>query len=318
MKKKFLPLVLIPAVLLCSGCVRTKTILSEIRPCMQDLWEILVSNGSTLPGDPVIARVCTTGSVIRASDLRKQFSVVSDSQRDRYLSPNGSDALLQDVIDLRIFALAGRQMGIESDPQFRQDMQEYRYRLMAGHYQRLLLHSGLRVTDAEIQNYYAHDKAYQPELTLWVRQIRLGSLSDAKIALRLLKKKSFEDVARRMSTDKVSGANGGLLPPMTEKWLAPAQKKILQDLHKGKVSGIRKNGPNFFILRIDDERLVAPPLETVREDIRRLLENQKLVDWAKGARQQCPIEIDKKILGSIDFKTNGTKTPATNSAKQIP
>jgi len=175
---------------------------------------------------------------------------------------------------------------------------------------------GVKVTDAEIEEYYNENKKdYRVPQSRDVRHILVAKkpLAD-RIYAQLQDGGNFAALARRHSQDPGSKANGGKLTVRKGETVPPFDKAAFS-LKKGQLSKPVKTTYGFHIVEAlsDVKPASTTPLEDVEEQIRQQLlqeERQKAIaDWSKELNEDFENEIAYQV-GYAPPSTNQT-TAAT-------
>lgn len=149
------------------------------------------------------------------------------------------------------------------------------------------------VTDAEIQALYDKAKGEATEPEYRARHILVESEAEAKkILADLGKKLKFEDLAKKHSKDPGSARNGGQLDWADRRVFVPEFSEALARLKKGETTRTPvKTQFGYHIIRLDDMRQPQiPPLDTVRGDIVRQIQQQRVRDAIMAVRAGAKIE----------------------------
>jgi peptidyl-prolyl cis-trans isomerase C len=149
------------------------------------------------------------------------------------------------------------------------------------------------VTDAEIQALYdkAKSEAVEPEYR--ARHILVKTEAEAKkIIADLGKKAKFEDLARKLSKDPGSAKNGGALDWSDRRAFVPEFSEALAALKKGETTRTPvKTQFGYHVIRLDDTRQPQlPPLDAVRGEIVKQLQQQRVREAVTAARAGAKIE----------------------------
>ena len=149
------------------------------------------------------------------------------------------------------------------------------------------------VSDEDIKAEYDKFAAANSGKEYKARHILVEKESEAKAIIGQLKKGAkFEDLAKKLSKDPGSGANGGDLD-----W-APASNYVtefaeaLTKLGKGKITDTPvKSQFGYHIIRLDDVRdAQLPKFEEVKPQIAQQLQQQKLANYQNELRTKARIE----------------------------
>lgn len=150
------------------------------------------------------------------------------------------------------------------------------------------------VSDAEIQAAYDKAKAEAIEPEYRARHILVKTEAEARKILTDLGKKKvkFEDLAKQYSKDPGSAKNGGELDWSDRGAFVKEFSDALAGLKKGETTKTPvKTQFGYHIIRLDDTRQPQlPPLETVRGEIVKQLQQQRVRDAITAVRAHAKIE----------------------------
>jgi len=149
------------------------------------------------------------------------------------------------------------------------------------------------VTDAEIQETYDKAKAGPIEPEYRARHILVKTEAEAKkLIADLGKKAKFEDLAKKYSKDPGSAKNGGALDWSDRRAFVPEFSDALAGLKKGETTKTPvKTQFGYHVIRLDDTRQPKiPPLDVVRGDIVKQLQQLRIRDAIAAARAGAKIE----------------------------
>ncbi|MFA6133033.1 MAG: peptidylprolyl isomerase [Phycisphaerae bacterium] len=149
----------------------------------------------------------------------------------------------------------------------------------------------LAVTDEEINDEFAQEYGGKVE----VRHIQVASLAAAQDVIKKLQDGAdFADLARKMSINSTTAADGGLLPAIgaNTRPIPPAIRQAALAMKKpGEISNPVQVETAFHVLKL--ERLIPPQdvkLSDVREKLITTITNRK----AGVARQQILVDLFRK------------------------
>lgn len=149
------------------------------------------------------------------------------------------------------------------------------------------------VTDAEIQDAYDRAKAQPAEPEYLARHILVKTEAEAKkIIADLGKKAKFEDLAKKLSQDPGSAKNGGALEWSDRGAFVKEFSDALASLKKGETTKTPvKTQFGYHVIRLDDVRQPeAPPLDAVRGEIVKQLQQQRVRDAISAVRTNAKVE----------------------------
>jgi peptidyl-prolyl cis-trans isomerase C len=222
------------------------------------------------------------------ADLARQNLLTQGAPNDANLNTRVREAL----INQELLSRAAVEKGLDKSPKLAAAMEMLRREQLTKAYLEDYV-KGHPVTDAEIQSEYDKAKASAGGNEYKARHILVKEESEAKAILAQLKKKAaFDKLAKGKSKDPGSAKNGGDLG-----WNAPdAFVKEFGDALKGMKKGETSKEPvktqfGYHIIRLEDVRPVKiPPLEDVKGEIVRQLQQQRVREAITGLRASAKIE----------------------------
>lgn len=265
----------------------------------QDAYKnLLQSNQMTVPEfergvrddlsiQKVIAAV-TGGAVVTQSELMDQFKQENTKVKFDYAVLSLDDvAKTVNPSDAELRAYYERMK-----PQLKDSIPEQRkakYILVD------YAHAGVRVTDADLQNYYRqHENEFRVPDSVTVRHILINTpppdangkvdqkaLDAAKakaddILKQLKSGASFDALAKKYSDDTASKEQGGLLGPIRRGQTVPEFEQAAFGAKKGDTVGPVKSSFGYHIIHIDDKTEAhLKPLDEVKSQFEPLLLQQK-------------------------------------------
>lgn len=191
---------------------------------------------------------------------------------------------------------------------------------------------GITVEQAEIEAYYAKNKSMRfikDPVQVKVREIVFGNLVERGLATvqeeansvrtQLMKNSAdFEKYAKEQSTEKSTGAKGGLVDWFKrgekDKEYEKAAFKLKEN---GEISSIIEVDNALIILqRVDRKEATFQPLEAVKNDIKKTLVDQKFrAEFNREAHQVVRQNEDKKGLEEFIVLHKGSVSDLQNVKK---
>lgn len=235
--------------------------------------------------DAVVARV--EGTEIRMSDLETAWEGLP-AQFHSMAKDQLMPAILDQLIDRRLAALAAQKKGLAEDPQVVRELAHAREDVLQSAY--LRSYAGAQITDAALKaRYQAKVKAFKAEPEVHARHILTKDEATIRQAAERLKKgEAFEKVAKELSTDG-SSIEGGDLGFFTADKMVPEFSKVAFKLAPGKVSEPFKSRFGWHIVKVEEKGLTkAPTFEEVKNELKSDMTNdlvdKALADLRKGAK----------------------------------
>jgi len=233
--------------------------------------------------DPVVA-ARVNGRPIYIEDVRSYAVQRGFLQEGEDLDAN-SDAFyfaLEELIEVRLFALEGEARGLDRDPDVRRRLESARERVLANAIYEDLQQSA--VNPEAIERLYRENASRLGQgQEVHLRHIQFETEETAEAARRRLDAgEAFEALAFELSTDRNTAADGGDLQFRAVGDLAPAIRTIAEQTNVGQVAGPVQIDSFWHLIKVEDRReRGVPSLETLRPQIVQWLmfeETQRLRD----------------------------------------
>jgi parvulin-like peptidyl-prolyl isomerase len=231
----------------------------------------------------------------------KQFVEGTDWKELAGLLPgrfrNEIEERLRETVNGPLAALEARARGLASDPQVAVPVRAYRDELMERVLYADYVLKDVKVTDAEVDAYYAAHKAdYTSPEKRRVAQIVVPTQQEAQeIKKRLDNGESFAELVKAVSTDTSSTKQAGDLGWITKKDASGEFANVFS-FEDGQVSEPMKSKFGWHLIKVEAIAPAKPmALEDAREPIRKALMAQKQRDaravWVKKLREAATIQI---------------------------
>lgn len=207
-------------------------------------------------------------------------------------SPELATRVRESLINLELLSRAAQDKGLDKEPQLAAALDIRRKDQLAKAYLEDYVKAH-PITDAEIQATYDKAKAGPIEPEYRARHILVQTEAEAKkIIADLGKKAKFEDLAKKQSKDPGSAKNGGALDWSDRRAFVPEFSDALAALKKGETTKTPvKTQFGYHVIRLDDTRQQKiPPLDVVRGDIVKQLQQLRIRDAIAAARAGAKIE----------------------------
>lgn len=172
------------------------------------------------------------------------------------------------------------------------------------------------ITDADLKVEYDKEIAKMSGTEYKARHILVKTEDEAKkLIAELTKGAKFEDLAKKHSLDP-SKDQGGDLGWFAEGQMVEPFSKAVASLEKGKFTQapVQTQFGWHVILREDSRAQTPPAFEAVKEQLRPMLQQQKVQTMLEGLRKQAKVEI---LMPLDEPKAEESKAvvPGTDAAK---
>jgi len=208
------------------------------------------------------------------------------------------EARARDEVVLReVFAQEAEKRGIAASANYRSQMELARQTILI---RELFTNYQEKnpVTDADAQAEYDKFKAQNTGTEYHARHILVEKEDAAKDLLKQLKAGAkFDELAKKHSTDKGSGANGGDLDFAKPESYVPEFGKAMIALKKGETTEAPvKSQFGWHIIKLEDTREAKfPTFEEVKPQVVQRLQQQKLQQFQDELRKKA--KTDYKFAG---------------------
>ena len=235
---------------------------------------VAIVNGKSVPS----ARV-----EMLAQQLAKSGRPVNDEVRTQ---------LKEEVIVREIFMQEAEKRGLAATGDFKAQMELARQSILI----RELFADFQKknpVTEADLKAEYDKFTAANSGKEYKARHILVEKEDEAKGILASLKKgEKFEDIAKKMSKDPGSGANGGDLDWANPSNYVPEFSQAMLKLQKGQMTEEAvKSQFGWHIIRVDDIREAKlPAFEELKPQISQQMTQQKLAQFQEELRKKAKVQ----------------------------
>jgi len=197
----------------------------------------------------------------------------------------------ESLINLELLSRAAQDKGLDKDPNLAALLDIRRKDQLAKAYLEDYVKTH-PISDEEIQATYDKAKAEPMEPEYLARHILVKTEAEAKKLIAELKKTKFDALAKKHSQDPGSAKNGGLLDWSDRRVFVPEFSEALGELKKGETTQTPvKTQFGYHIIRLDDVRQSEfPPLEAVRGEVVKQLQNQRIRDAISAVRAGAKVE----------------------------
>ena len=199
--------------------------------------------------------------------------------------------VLRGIVSEQLVYEAARKSGLESSPEVAEKLAKLKEKLVTQAF--LDQKASSSVSDSEIRKVYEEKiKEYKDKEEIKARHILVDSEDKAeKIAEEIEDGDKFEDVAKKESMDKGTGAKGGDLGWFTEERMVPEFSKAAFELDKGEVSDPVKTSFGWHIIEVQDRRPVeVPEYDEVKDSIAQELKGKALKTYVSNLLKDAKVQ----------------------------
>jgi parvulin-like peptidyl-prolyl isomerase len=272
----------------------------------------------------VIAKV--GGTEITEKMLAEKVQNMLPEYQNFVNTPLGKKQFIDAIVRENIMIEAAKQAGVDKKPEYTQAIADFKreQERQSGEFRDGLLietyikeiHTGMIASEADMEQYYNDNKElFDAPVEYTVRHILLTNKVEAEIAFaRLEKGEKFENVAKEISQDTGSAANGGLIGPVKRGDLVPEFEKAALALKNNEMSGIIETSYGYHIIfKVSEKKLPPVPFEQVKPEIKGTIEKERFEKWLEAARQRLGVTVDQSKAEAANF-TPAAQIPPQNDA----
>ena len=208
------------------------------------------------------------------------------------VKPDMRERILRAAMAEKILYGEAVKQGTEKSEKVQRELEEMKKKLIVKNF--LDAKTSDMITDADLKKEYdATIAQVKDEKEVRARHILVPTEQEAKDAKKKIDGgKSFEEVAKELSKDPGSAAQGGDLGYFTRDKMVKEFADAAFSLKKGEVSGPVKSGFGYHIIKAEDSRKVTPPtFNEVKEQVRAKLQERKLNDYIGGLVKSADVKV---------------------------
>jgi len=241
---------------------------------------------ATVNGEPITEADIT----LAMSELDQQFAQLPDDRKRA--------AAVSALIEIKLMAAEGAAKGIDKDAEFQRRMALLMSRAL--HAAVIEQEIASKITDADIRARYDKYVAETPPVNeVKASHILVKTREEAlAIIARLDAGEDFATIAKELSQDPGSGANGGDLGYFGPGQMVPEFEKAAFALDVGQYTKEPVQSQfGWHVIKVEDKRTQQPPaFEDVKEQFRSLVLRERYFELVKRLRGAATVEITDPAL----------------------
>ena len=214
--------------------------------------------------------------IITERDIDALIENLDPQMAAMYSTPQGRAAILEELINTRLFAIKGREEGVDQSPEYLEEVERFKnHALMRVTIDKML--ERITLTDEEAKLFYdEHPEQFLQPAQVSARHILVSDAAEMeRILAEIEAGTSFEEAAQRYSTCP-SREMGGHLGFFGRGQMVPEFERVAFETEVGEISGIVTTQFGVHVIKVEaktPESVV--PFEDVVEQIKPHLLNQK-------------------------------------------
>ncbi len=230
--------------------------------------------------------------------------------------PQMRDRILRSIMAERILLAEATKQGVDKSEKVAKELEDIKRKLILRTF--IETKTADLITDADLKKEYdATIAGMKDEKEVRARHILVPTEDEAKAAKKKIDSgKSFEEVAKELSKDPGSAAQGGDLGYFTRDKMVKPFADAAFGMKKGEVSGPVKSDFGYHIIKVEDSRKVTPPtFNEMKDQLRGKLQEKKLNEYIEGLVKAANVKLYDAKGKELPFDKNLPKEPAPADAK---
>ena len=280
-----------------------------------------VTQQSVEDPERVMARV--GDAEIKLKDVREVLGRLDPQRAAMYDNEMGHRAILEEMINMELFLILGRELEVEKDPGFAEMLESVREDIIRRFAIERVL-KDVKVTSEDVAAYYEKnpEQFRIPESVRASHILVSGDVEMKKVQDELKAGMSFEDAAKKYSTCP-SKEQGGDLGFFSKGQMVPEFEEAAFALKVGEVSSEPvKTQFGLHLIKVAEKKEASVrPLEEVKAEVQEALENDRkgraYQDELARLREKHPVEIiGEKKEAAPEKQPDSQEKPGKNKEEQ--
>ncbi len=231
------------------------------------------------------------GKKISQQQYQQHLKVVQ-ARNPNNRAPINRQLVLDELINREVLLQAAKKKKIDKDKDFKQQLKQYKENLMI---QMLVTKSPVAkpISDKELKKVYDAQIGNADPREYKARHILVKDKAKAEALIKQLNDGAdFAELAKKESTGP-TGKKGGDLGWFTAARMVPEFAKAVAKLKKGMITQKPvKTQYGYHVIQLEDQRTrELPKFEDIKEQIRPLIQRQRLAKFVQDLRSKAKIEI---------------------------
>lgn len=224
----------------------------------------------------------------------KEIEMILKQQRGMPDTPETRKMIIDNIAMQLIVAQEAVKKGLDKTPDTMSELEMAKQSVLAQAFVQDYMKTN-EITEAQLAAEYDKLKAQASGQQYKARHILVKTEDEAKAIIAKLNKdvKSFDALAKAKSLDPGSKAKGGDLGWFDKKTMVPEFSDAVAKLEKGKFTETPvKTQFGYHVIILDDTRPETfPPMEQIKADLTRRLQQEKLTKMLDDMKAKAKIDI---------------------------
>ena len=252
----------------------------------------------------VIAKVNNTS--ITKEDFLKESQLVPEWAKQNFSTKDGKERFLEELIKKELIYQDAKNRGLDKDKDIISQVEEFKKMTLLSLVLKKEIEEKVQVSDEEANDFYNknQDKFKKGE-EVKASHILVDTEKEAKdILARLKKGEDFSKLAKALSKDKGSAANGGDLGFFTRGRMVPEFEETVFSLKPGEISAPLKTQFGYHVIKVIERKEGAMvPFEEAKETVKRQLISEKQKSafdaYVEGLKKKSKVTTESKALETV-------------------
>jgi len=245
-------------------------------------WKITKARLDGLIEEQIDMQLSRLGAYLSPGQIKRQ----KEAMLKRFSSNKARLQLLNQIIAEEILSRRARELKLAEEPAVRNYLKDVEKKILAQKLIEKETREKINITEGDLKTYYeANKKKYMQKERARISHILVG---DEKTAAELLKKikagGSFEELAKKYSTDKATKEKGGRIESWANKGSyipgignAPEASAVIFSTEEGAVAEkFVKTDKGFHIIKVRKRQgELQKSFDEVKQEVQRALQSQK-------------------------------------------
>ena len=233
-------------------------------------------------------------AIVNGTDIKRSTkeALVGMAQRSRPGAEVDEKSLLDDLIATELARQEATKSGLAEREDIKQKVENFADKLMLNTWMQEKA-SSLEISEEDLKKAYDERIESMPKFEYKARHILVKTEDEAKGLIEELKTgKDFAELAKEKSTGP-SGKNGGDLGWFKPQTMVKPFAEAVEGMEPGRVSTAPVETQfGWHVIKLEEKRDVKlPDMENMKPQLKRQLEQQKMLDYMKELRSGADVKV---------------------------